>query len=361
MTSDPNVRAAIAHWAPRLIANGIDYNDFQATTARVERWRDWCREWSTTAAVHERLAEEAAARGSPASAADALVRAALCHHFGKFVFFEDMEERRRASEATVADYGRALSNLDPPGARVLIPYGDAQLPGYLRKPAGVARPPVVIFICGLDSVKEEMNSLEPLFHRHGIATLTFDGPGQGESETLPIELAFEKPVSAALDWLSGRSDVDVGRVGAIGVSLGGYYVARAAAFESRLACAVAAGGPYEFGSVLPTMPAISQQAFRIHSHSHDQRTAERRAEELTLADAAHLIAIPFAIVFGKKDRLIPYQHAERLHAEIPHPDKRLFMFEDGNHICNNMPYAWRPLVADWMAGHLGAARGSRAA
>ena len=40
MSDDPNVRAAIAHWAPRFVANGIDYNDFVSTTARVARWRD---------------------------------------------------------------------------------------------------------------------------------------------------------------------------------------------------------------------------------------------------------------------------------------------------------------------------------
>lgn len=121
MTRDPNVQAAIAHWAPRLIANGIDYNDFLTTTARVESWRDWCAEWSRTASLHERLAEEAAKRGNMASAADAYVRAALCHHFGKFVFFDDMDAAHKASEATVSNYARALPYLDPPGERVLIP------------------------------------------------------------------------------------------------------------------------------------------------------------------------------------------------------------------------------------------------
>ena len=34
--SDPRVEAAIAHWAPRFIAQGIDYNDFVRTTARIQ-------------------------------------------------------------------------------------------------------------------------------------------------------------------------------------------------------------------------------------------------------------------------------------------------------------------------------------
>jgi 2,6-dihydroxypseudooxynicotine hydrolase len=30
------------------------------------------------------------------------------------------------------------------------------------------------------------------------------------------------------------------------------------------------------------------------------------------------------------------------------------MFEDGNHVCNNIPYKYRPLVADWMREKLAA-------
>ena len=59
------------------------------------------------------------------------------------------------------------------------------------------RPDDLDSLVGLDSVKEEMNSFEPLFHARGMATLTFDGPGQGESTALPIEPAFEKAVSVA--------------------------------------------------------------------------------------------------------------------------------------------------------------------
>ena len=28
------------------------------------------------------------------------------------------------------------------------------------------------------------------------------------------------------------------------------------------------------------------------------------------------------------------------------------LFDDGNHVCNNIPYKYRPLVADWMRAKL---------
>ena len=34
---------------------------------------------------------------------------------------------------------------------------------------------------------------------------------------------YEAPVAAVIDWIETRDDVDTGRVGLWGVSLGGYY------------------------------------------------------------------------------------------------------------------------------------------
>ena len=350
---DPRVEAAIAHWAPRFIAQGIDYNDFIRTTQRIGRWQDWCTEWQRTAAEHEALAHAAEQRGSPLSAADAWVQAAMCHHFGKFVFFDDMDQARSASAATVADFARAAPLLDPPAERVTVPYAGTRLPGYLRRPVGVDRPPVVVLIAGLDSTKEEFHTFTGLFLRRGVATLAFDGPGQGEVEfDLPIEPFFERPLAAALDWLATRLDVDGSRVAAAGVSLGGYYVARAAAFEPRLACGVAMGGPYAFANNFDELPSLTRQAFQVRSHSPDVETARQRCAALTLEDVASRIRLPFLVVFGRQDRLIPYQDAERLYAEIASSDKRLDMYEHGNHVVNNLPYAYRPVVADWVADHL---------
>ncbi len=356
--ADPRVAAALAHWGPRFIANGIDYNDFLATTARVARWSQWCAEWQKTAAIHEQLARDAEARRSPRSAADAYVRAALCHHFGKFLFFDDLAQLQAASAATVATYRKAAPLLDPPAEPVAIPYAGTPLPGYLRQPRGSQRPPVVVLLAGLDSVKEEFHAFEPLFLARGMATLSFDGPGQGEREfDLPIEPAYERVVAAVVDWLLGRPDVDGSRVAVAGVSLGGYYAGRAAAFEPRLAGAVAIGGPYDFGATFDQLPPLTKQAFQVRSHAPDFPAARERARTLTLRDAAPRIHMPFLIVFGRQDRLIPYQQAEQLFAEIPAQEKQLALFPEGNHVCNNMPYAYRPLVADWVAERLGA--GSR--
>ena len=51
---------------------------------------------------------------------------------------------------------------------------------------------------------------------------------------------------------------------------------------------------------------------------------------------------------GKLDRLIPWQHAQRLANEAKGPCTFL-LIEDGNHVANNRAYRWRSQSADWLA------------
>src|SRR5258705_132781 len=120
---------------------------------------------------------------------------------------------KRAHMKAVECRNRALPHLDPPGERVEMPYEGGHLYGNLRKPQATgnpsnrARPPVVVMCMGLDSAKEEMHDYENRFLRRGLATLAFDGPGQGEAEyDFAICPEYEKPVKAGIDWLETRSD-----------------------------------------------------------------------------------------------------------------------------------------------------------
>ena len=62
-SKDPRVEAAISHWAPRFVINGVPLTDFQEVTASVDRWEDWCSAWSARAAIHEELGNKALAAG----------------------------------------------------------------------------------------------------------------------------------------------------------------------------------------------------------------------------------------------------------------------------------------------------------
>lgn len=353
---DPRVRSAIAHWGPRFVSNGVPLTDFQEVTAAVDRWEDWCRAWSARAAVHEQLGRAALDRGERLSAGEHLTRAGACYHFAKFVFVADYDQMRAAHAKAVECRNLALPLLDPPGERVAIPYAGGLLYGNLRKPAGASRPPVVVMCMGLDSAKEEMDTNESVFLARGMATLAFDGPGQGEAEyDIPIRGDYEAPVKAVFDFVETRKDLDAGRVGLWGVSLGGYYAPRACAFEKRVKACVALSGPFEWAGIYDRLPPLTRETFRVRSKAGSEAEARARAATLTLAEAARSITCPLFIVAGKRDEIVPWQEAERLAAAAAGPVVRCFV-EDGNHVANNRVYRYRSQSGDWMAGQLGLAR-----
>ena len=137
MTSDSRIQSALAHWAPRFVANGVALTDFEEVTASLVSWDEWCRAWSARAAVHEELGRVALARDKHLSAGEHLQRAGVYYHFGKFLFVHDIPQMRAAHAKAVECRLLALSHLDPPGERVEIPYEGKSLYGILRKPSSL--------------------------------------------------------------------------------------------------------------------------------------------------------------------------------------------------------------------------------
>ena len=71
----PWLKAAIAHWGPRFVANGVVLTDFEEITGALTSYNDWCRAWSARAAHHEaarpRGAGERSISSPPANACSA--------------------------------------------------------------------------------------------------------------------------------------------------------------------------------------------------------------------------------------------------------------------------------------------------
>lgn len=354
---DDRVASAIAHWAPRFTTNGVTVSDFQRVTGQVERWQDWCAAWSRVGAEHEYLGRTALQQGRNTSAGGHLAQAAVYYHFAKFVFVDDMDQMREAHRRAVMCLTDALPHLQPPGRRVEIPFEGAILVGILRCPAGGGSHPTVIMLSGLDSAKEELRLTEDTFLARGVATFSVDGPGQGEAEyDLPIRGDWSEPAEAIFDALSALPEVDAARIAVWGVSLGGYYAPRvAAALGKRIRACVALAGPYNFGDCWEQLPELTRRTFQVRSGASDDAEAQRLASTLTLVGHAARITVPLLVVFGRKDRLIPWQHAERLVQETG-GDVELLMLEDGNHGCANIAPWHRPYTADWVAAHLRVAR-----
>lgn len=104
--------------------------------------------------------------------------------------------------------------------------------GMFHLPAGRGPHPAVLLLHGITASRIESHRLFVHLARalasRGIAALRFDFRGSGDSEgefqdmTVPAEVADAK---AALDWLTGRPEIDSARIGVLGNSLGGMIAA----------------------------------------------------------------------------------------------------------------------------------------
>jgi dipeptidyl aminopeptidase/acylaminoacyl peptidase len=351
MIEDSKIREALFHWQPRFLANGVDYNDLQRIIGSMSGWDDWCRTWSAVGAEHAEYAEKALADGRLVTAGQAFQRAAVYYHFGQMIFYTDKAQKFAAHSRQVALYQKAAPLLHPPAERLEIPFGETSMPGYLRLPKGIGPHSCVILVCGTDSVKEQESPWENALLARGMATLSFDGPGQGEMwARMKMRVDFEKAIVAVVDYLHSRSEIDAARIGILGHSMGGYLAARGAAHEPRLAAVVVLAGYFRRGD-WEEMRLFSRAGLQHLFDLKNEAEVREVARQLTLEGIAGNISSPLLIVHGEKDTIIPVEAAHKL-AEATTCPTELLIFPEGNHSCNNIVYKVRPAVTDWLAEQL---------
>ena len=359
---DAKVQAVVANWYPRFLANGIDYFDLRRTLDAVDGWPSWAPAWTAVADDYERLGRAALAAGHRVTAAEHLRRSALTLQFAQFVLTDEPERRRRLQERMVATYAAAAPLLDPPARRVEIPYGTDghHLVGYLRRPAGHDVPPgVVVLVPGLESTKEQFSTYEPYFLRRGAATLSVEGPGQGEAGfgTVFRDAVYGEAVAAVAaavrDGAHGIGGVDPGRVVVVGTSFGGYLALRhAAAFSGHggLRGVVDIAGPYDLRAFDDLQP-VTREGFRDLVGAATETEAARLLHDVSLDGALAGLTAPVLVVHGEQDRIIDVSHAHRVVEALG--DRATVRVEPtGNHSCNNLAATVRPAVADWVVDRL---------
>jgi len=195
------------------------------------------------------------------SAGEWLWHAALSAHYAQFMWFHDPERREAGQHAKVALYRDAAPFMAPAAERLDLPFEDTAIPAYLRRPDVDGPVPCVVLIGGLESTKEESYLFEAMCLRRGMATLAFDGPGQGEMFfTRKLGPGFEKVTSTVVDHLENTASIDAGRIGVLGRSLGAYYSVLSASCDPRLRACVAWGACFDL-SDLDTMPPHTRDGF----------------------------------------------------------------------------------------------------
>lgn len=193
----------------------------------------------------------------------------------------------------------------------------------------------MVVVPGLDSAKEEFLDLVSALLARGLAVFAMDGPGQGVlAATTTFRPDYEQVVSRAIDALG------VARIGLVGLSLGGYFAARTAALEPRVAAVATVSGPFRLDWEELPAPVRDIMAQRAGG----AEAAREFARHVDLAALAPRIAVPLLVVDGDQDLIPGVTNGEPLARLAPHGT--YLSVPHGDHLLGNARPDWLPHLTD---------------
>ena len=212
----------------------------------------WFAEWNKMGEKVALLAEQAKEKGYFQTASAAYMRGAHYIQIGERLRQPRTPETQKAYARSIELFKKGLPDVPFLSVdRVEIPFeGGKSLPAYFVRKRGTAavKWPTVVFFDGLDITKEIQYFRVPDLAKTGDGLPYLGRPRQwGEHPFRGMTARYDSNVagSAAIDYLEKREDVDKDRIAVMGVSLGGYFAPRAAAFEKRFKACVAWGAVYD--------------------------------------------------------------------------------------------------------------------
>ena len=255
---DPTFSLQLLRTIGQTYYKGADIGECLSTAYRIKEgdFESWYTEWFKTAKRVHKYADECLAANHKTSAREAYLRASNYYRVAEFLLINPEDPRIQTTWGSSKEcFSNAGKLFLPPIESIEIPYEGTTLPGYFYcvkdSNNNTTTPrPTLIAHGGFDSTLEELytNVAAPALER-GYNCLTFEGPGQGgviRKQKIPFRYDWEKVVTPVLDYaLTRDQEIDPNQIALMGISMGGYLAARAAAFEDRIAACILYNGVYD--------------------------------------------------------------------------------------------------------------------
>lgn len=348
----------------RLGLAGLDWGDITRVLKDVDKksthddWADWHRRWSALGLHHEQRSSQARTAEHRETARTADLKAAACHHYAEFFFFDD-PAAKLASRDRVSEVFRAGLDLLPEAVRPLDTVVDGTpVPGYLISPRpapGSAGPwPCVMLVNGLDSAKEvELYAFARELVARGMAAVVFDAPGQGvHIGRTPMPVDLERYAAAVLAQAVAQPEVDPDRLGIFGVSFGGYLAARIAATVPGFKAFVNLSGGFDHDNYADVNAMVRTDFRFVFGQPDDAAMADLARTRLNLRGLPPL-QMPVLAIHGELDTIIPIESCRRMLDWAQGPTE-LISYPGERHVATNYFGDFIPRFTDWLADRLGA-------
>ncbi|WAH97293.1 alpha/beta hydrolase family protein [Arthrobacter sp. MMS18-M83] len=347
----------------QVAVGGSDLFECTRTAARIGNETTdeeiWQREWARTAQETADLGEIEAEKGHIATARKAFFRSCSYWRHSEFFLRSFDPRREEAYIKGTTNFQRAVEMSEGILERIHVPFEGVTMDGYIMRPdnSGQARP-TVILLGGADSWAEELIFLGGnQFPERGMNVVVVDTPGRGSSlrfKQLYSRYDYEVPVAAIIDYLETRPDVDANRIGLAGVSYGGYYAPRAAAFEPRVKAVAAWCGTwsilrdfYEF------YPPLQEQLQWLTGATDDTEASEKLAK-FTLEGVAEKIKVPVYVMHGTHDIVMDIDGAKQFLENLTSDDVTADIYDGAGSLHCSYDYLAVAVsrLTDWFADRI---------
>ena len=347
-----------------------DIEELREVVARLEGTTEdkWVPVWEEAGRRHEKEGDRREETGDHDGARLSYLQAKTYYAIGRFPG-EISDVKRRISDDCARAYRKACAHLEPRLEVVEFEHQGKTIRGHLRVPHSGVPTAAVLVMCGADVFKEDRGWAQDLCLENGMAALVMDGPGTGEN---PFPWAPESVTAweAAIDYLASRPEIDADRVGAFGISRGGYSVMQLAGTAPDKVGAVVANAGHPFGYVMADDEM--EEFVRVRNERATWRfggpddppsfpstsVAQEREEfgEWALSEQGILddITMPVLMINGKLDHLAPIGNIYFMLETGPVAGKEARVYADAGHCAFKYFDHWAPASFRWLAEKLGA-------
>ena len=326
----------------------------------------WVPVWREAGDKHEIKGDRLEAAGDIDGARAAYLMAKTYFAIGRFPG-EISPIKTEISADCARVYRKACAQLDPPMEVMDIACENKSFRAHFRAPKLDKPVPAVLIMCGSDVFKEDRGWAAEMALDAGLASLVMDAPGTGENP-FPWVPESVKAWVAAVQTLMAHPQVDASRVGAFGISRGGYSVMQLAGTAPDLVKAVVAvaGNPFGYkltdAEMSATIDARNRRSnFRFGPEdgppSFPAWSVEKENQifdgwALSSLGIVENITMPVLMINGDKDHLAPIGNIYYMLEGGPVGTRAAKVYPGSGHCAFEHQPEWGPASFKWLADKL---------
>jgi predicted esterase len=327
-----------AFWE-RWLVHGVDLMDLNKIQSDLQNLEHWLLSWEKLAHSKELQAKKLEKQGFFKEAEYLYRQTSLYYNLNYWIdpMFSEQKQYWYNKSLKFIKKADELSGIKTLYTSINIDDG-SKCSGRIRIPNNPKG--CILIINPIDSSKEELFKYEMEFVEAGFATLSFDGPGQGETfimnEVIGTRNRWEQFINQLIDYTSIYFEELP--IYLFGTSLGASWVLYGSSHK-KVSKAVAVSPAIELEKM--NMPTYFMERMDCSIILKDKDVPIPYFDEINYQ--SHVL-----LFHGKKDMMVPNDEMDNLFQKIE-VEKHWIEYENEGHCCNNKLDEIRKLSLQWFS------------